>query len=161
MSNVKKIETNIERKVKHKLNKEAKQVDLFDIFQHIGIIGFAVGSVVGTATSDLVKSLSVTVIMPVLQYLFGSNNWKSYAFNLGNKGSKVLIGQFMSQLIYFLVIFMIISFVISIILKSTVARQIKNSQKNDELKLKYQSNILSQLEKLNKKLVTPHPLVTV
>jgi large conductance mechanosensitive channel len=73
-----------------------------------GVIGLAIGFVMGAAAATLVKSLIDNVLMPPLGILVGSaNGLKGLSANLGRHGGKEVVlnyGIFLNDLVNFLIL---------------------------------------------------------
>lgn len=82
-----------------------------------GVIGFAVGLVIGTAASGLVNSLINNVVMPPIGFLLGSSDGlKGLSWDMGAtaSGEHAILnyGMFLSDLFNFLVIALVVYLVI-------------------------------------------------
>jgi large conductance mechanosensitive channel len=84
-----------------------------------GVVGLAVGLVLGGATSVLVKSLIDNVIMPPIGLLLGSTEGlQGLKWTIGTAGGKqavILYGTFLNDFINFLVIAIVIYFIIRLL----------------------------------------------
>lgn len=91
-----------------------KQVKGFlDFIRTQGVVGLAVGLVLGGAVSIVVKSLVDNVVMPPIGLLLGSGNGLkglSWTIGEGNEGDPAIIhyGTFLNDIINFLVIALVI-----------------------------------------------------
>jgi large conductance mechanosensitive channel len=94
-----------------------KQVKGFlDFIRTQGVVGLAVGLVLGGAVSIVVKSLVDNVVMPPIGLLLGSGNGLkglSWTIGEGNEGEPAIIhyGVFLNDFFNFLVIALVIYFV--------------------------------------------------
>lgn len=94
-----------------------KQVKGFlDFIRTQGVVGLAVGLVLGGAVSIVVKSLVDNVVMPPIGLLLGSGDGLkglSWTIGEGNGGDPAIIhyGVFLNDVINFLVIALVIYFV--------------------------------------------------
>ncbi|HET6746640.1 MAG TPA: MscL family protein [Candidatus Saccharimonadales bacterium] len=95
-----------------------KHVDgFFDFIRTQGVVGLAVGLVIGGAVSVLVKSLIDNLVMPPLGFILGSaDGLKGLSVNLGRtiegKDAVLHYGTFLNDLINFLVIALTIYLVV-------------------------------------------------
>lgn len=92
----------------------------FDFIRTQGVIGLAVGLVIGGAVSVVVKSLIDNIVMPPLGFVLGSaDGLKGLAWNLGKtssgKDTVLHYGVFLNDFINFLVIALTIYLVIHLI----------------------------------------------
>jgi len=96
------------------------QIRLFlDFIRSQGVIGLAVGLVLGGAVTVLVKSLVDNLIMPPLGFIMGSaEGLKGLNWIMGNtiNGTPAVLnyGIFLNDLINFLVIAMVVYFIVSL-----------------------------------------------
>lgn len=91
----------------------AQALGFMDFIRSQGVVGLAVGLVLGGAISVMVKSLIDNVFMPPLGLLLGSaNGLKGLVLNIGNTsiGEPVVLkyGIFLNDLINFIVIALVI-----------------------------------------------------
>lgn len=82
-----------------------------------GLIGMAIGLILGTASGDLVKSLINNIIMPPLGFVLGSaEGLKGVVWNMGKtpagKEAVLSYGAFLNDIINFLVIAFVVYFVL-------------------------------------------------
>ena len=82
-----------------------------------GLIGMAIGLILGTASGDLVKSLLNNIIMPPLGFVLGSSEGlKGVVWNMGKtpagKEAVLSYGTFLNDVINFLVIAFVVYFVL-------------------------------------------------
>lgn len=84
-----------------------------------GVVGLAVGLVLGGAVTVVVKSLIDNVVMPPLGFILGSaEGLKGLTLNLGTTGGKEAIlyyGVFLNDLINFVMIALIVYLVVHIL----------------------------------------------
>jgi len=102
-------------KIKEKGRAEAQ--GFWEFIRGQGVIGFAVGLVIGTAASGLVNSLINNVVMPPLGFLLGSSDGlKGLSLDMGAtaSGEHAILhyGMFLSDLFNFLVIALVVYLVI-------------------------------------------------
>ena len=87
-----------------------------------GLIGMAIGLILGTASGDLVKSLINNIIMPPLGFVLGSSEGlKGVVWHTGKtpagKDAVLSYGTFLNDVINFLVIAFVVYFVLLFIEK--------------------------------------------
>jgi len=81
----------------------------FQFVREQGIVGLAVGFLLGGAIKQLVSSLITDIINPVLSIFLGlTGNFKDAYFQVGP--AKILYGNFLSTLIDFLVVAAVVYF---------------------------------------------------
>lgn len=91
--------------------------DFFNFIRTQGVVGLAVGLVIGGAVSVVVKSLIDNIVMPPLGFVLGSaDGLKGLTWNLGTtaSGKETILhyGTFLNDLINFLVIALTIYLVV-------------------------------------------------
>lgn len=67
-----------------------------------GVVGMAIGVVIGAKVNDLVKTAVDQLIMPFVGLLLPSGDWKDLAFQVGN--AKFGIGIFLGSLLDFTIV---------------------------------------------------------
>lgn len=87
-----------------------------------GLIGMAIGLILGTAASGLVKSLIDNIIMPPIGLILGSaEGLKGVKFALGRtmngQVAYLNIGSFLNDLINFLVVAAVVYFIVMAVAK--------------------------------------------
>lgn len=84
-----------------------------------GVVGLAIGFVIGAAATTLVRSLIDNVVMPPVGILLGSaDGIKGLSINLGTYNGKVAelsYGMFLSDLINFLILAFVVYIVVHIL----------------------------------------------
>jgi len=93
--------------------------EFLDFIRTQGVVGLAVGLVLGGATSVLVKSLIDNVVMPPLGMFLGSaEGLKGLTWSIGNVNGKPTIvnyGVFLNDFINFLIIAIVVYFIIRLL----------------------------------------------
>jgi large-conductance mechanosensitive channel len=123
-------------------------IDLVTIFSSFNIIGSAIGISIGSASNEVIKSLTDGILMPLISTFFKKGLLENYVVNV--RGSKIKIGAFLSNIIYFLLVLL----VIIIVLKYVLGNMIKNivDAKSSALRenIKHTKNIELHLDKIRK-----------
>lgn len=91
-----------------------------DFIRTQGVVGLAVGLILGSSISTMVKSLIDDVVMPPLGFLLGSaEGLKGLSINLGTTraGEAVILsyGVFLNDFINFIIIALVVYFVIKLL----------------------------------------------
>lgn len=80
-----------------------------DFIREQGVVGLAIGFLLGGAVSKVVSALVTDVVNPLLSFIFGSaEGLKAASFSLGT--AKVLCGDFLSAIIDFLIVAAVVYF---------------------------------------------------
>jgi large conductance mechanosensitive channel len=102
------------------LGRGGQQIHGFvDFIREQGVIGLAIGFVIGAAAATVVKSLVDNVFMPPIGVLIGSaDGIKSLTLSLGTyHGKEALLhyGQFLNDLINFVIIALVIYIIVRLL----------------------------------------------
>src|SRR5260370_6882131 len=83
-----------------------------DCLKQVGVIGLAIGFVIGVASSAVVNSLVKDLINPIVGLVLPTGNLSSLNATISSpvsgKPSVFLYGDFISQIIYFVVIALVV-----------------------------------------------------
>jgi large conductance mechanosensitive channel len=86
--------------------------EFVDFLQTFGVIGLAIGFVIGVASSAVVNSLVKDLINPIVGLVLPTGNLSSLNATVtspvSNKPSVFLYGDFISQVIYFIIIALVV-----------------------------------------------------
>lgn len=77
------------------------------------VIDLAVGVIIGSAFSNIVKALVDCVMMPIIGIILGGIDFSNLSFNIGN--TPILIGTFFQAVFNFLIIAVVIFSFVKII----------------------------------------------
>lgn len=91
-----------------------------DFIRTQGVVGLAVGLVLGSSVSTMVKSLIDNVVMPPLGFLLGSaEGLQGLSINLGatREGEAVILnyGTFLNDFINFIIIALVVYFIVKLL----------------------------------------------
>lgn len=85
-----------------------------DFIREQGVVGLAIGFILGGAVSKLVTALITDIINPILSFVLGmTGNLKEASLKLGS--AQIFYGDFISVTIDFLVIAMVVYFGVKIL----------------------------------------------
>lgn len=109
---------NIDKVLKEKGSEQLK--GFLDFIRSQGVVGLAVGLVLGSSASVLVRSLVDNVVMPPLGFLLGSaEGLKGLTINLGKSASgevaTLAYGVFLNDLINFIIIALVIYLTVKVL----------------------------------------------
>jgi large conductance mechanosensitive channel len=86
--------------------------EFMDFLQTFGIVGLAIGFVIGVASSAVVNSLVKDLINPIVGLVLPTGNLSSLNATItspvSGKPSVFLYGDFISQIIYFVIIALVV-----------------------------------------------------
>jgi large conductance mechanosensitive channel len=81
--------------------------DFFNFIREQGVVGLAVGFILGGSITKVVNSMVTDLVNPLLGILLGAfGNLDDYMLQVG--GAKILYGNFLSNLINFLVVALVV-----------------------------------------------------
>ena len=127
---------------------ENEKKTLIDFFSNFNVIGLAIASVIGLASSSLSKTFTEQIVMPFVEPYF-SDNWKNYTIQIGE--STLGIGLLLSDIIY-LIIIVFAMFIIYSLFKNYLSHIIdKKNSKNKKL-YNYQIKMINELSEIKKEL---------
>ena len=90
--------------------KEEKPKGLWEEFiefiNKYGVVGLAIGFIIGAAAKDLVNALVDDILMPIILFFVPGGNWREVVWTFGP--FEFLVGHFAGALLDFLVIALII-----------------------------------------------------
>jgi large conductance mechanosensitive channel len=99
-----------------KVQDRIKHNGFFEFISEQGVIGLAIGLVLGTATATLANSFINNIIMPPIGLLLGSNDGlRGVVWQIATDNGEVVLlryGAFLNDAINFLVILFVIYFVV-------------------------------------------------
>jgi len=86
-------------------------IDFFDFIRTRGVVGFAVGFILGRAVSDLVGSFVSDILNPLIGLVLGRfNDLSSATFDIAT--ATIAYGKFLSLVINFLLLALVVYFAI-------------------------------------------------
>lgn len=89
--------------------------DFAKFLQQYGVIGMAVGIIMGGSVSKLVTAFVNDIMMPIVDALIPGGSWRAIIFKVGPV--KFLIGDFFSAFLDFSLIIIILYWIIRIVLE--------------------------------------------
>jgi len=108
---------NSERTIMDKMEKASEKKrgfvkEFMDFLQTFGVVGLAIGFVIGVASSAVVNSLVKDLINPIVGLVLPTGNLSSLNATItspvSGKPSVFLYGDFISQIIYFVIIALVV-----------------------------------------------------
>jgi len=89
--------------------------EFMDFLKEYKVIALAIAFIIGGAATVLVSSFANNIIMPLIQPLMGSVNWRTAVLELGP--FKFTYGLFLADLINFIIIALVIFLIAKWVLK--------------------------------------------
>ena len=130
--------------IQKQINNEYERLVAF--MGEFGVIGLAIGTVIGLSAVSLSKSLSRNIIMPLFGPIFGFKYWKKFhlkiwKFDFG-------LGHFLSELIYFCIIIFILFITFTVVLKRFSNQIIQYKKEYQTSMVNSQQDIIKNLENI-------------
>lgn len=94
------------------------------------IVELAIGLVMGTAFTNIVRSLVDSIIMPFIAALSGNASVEALAFNFN--GTDIIYGAFLQAIINFLLIAVVLFFAVKAL--NTISARVKKEEEEKEEK---------------------------
>jgi len=89
--------------------------EFLEFLQSYGVIGVAVGIVMGQAVAKVITVIVEDLVMPILEGVISGNKWQEAVWYLGSV--KIKIGLIIAALIDFFIISVVVFFFVRYILK--------------------------------------------
>jgi len=83
--------------------------------KEFNVVALAIGFVMGSASTNLVKSLVDDIVMPILSPILSGDGWKEATLDIGKV--HMAYGSFLAELLNFLILALVIFFVAKKLLK--------------------------------------------
>ena len=130
------------------MNKENIEEQLLDFISTFGILGLAIGSVLGTSTGKLSECFTDDILLPIIYPIFGFKEFKSVVLNIGLFELKV--GNFVSELIIFFITLLTLYGIIGYLLKPFLKEILKRKNLPTKKMIEHQLEMIEQLKKITK-----------
>ncbi len=92
--------------------------EFIDFVNKYGVIGLAIGFIIGSASKDLVNALVADILMPVILFFVPGGNWRDATVTVGPV--VLALGHFAGALLDYLIIALIIFFLMRQIKKTSL-----------------------------------------
>ena len=92
--------------------------EFIDFINKYGVVGLAIGFIIGWASKDLVNALVAHILMSVITFFIPGGGWREAALTIGEP--ELLIGHFTGVLLDFLIIAVIVFMVMGQIKKNSL-----------------------------------------
>ena len=97
--------------------------DLVTIFSTFNIIGSAIGISIGTASNEVIKTLTDGVVMPLLSIFVKRGDLEKYVLRIGK--IEFRLGELLGNFIYFLLVVLTIVVILKYVLGGMINRVIE------------------------------------
>jgi large conductance mechanosensitive channel len=93
--------------------------EFMDFLNKYGVVGIAIGFIIGTAAATLVSALVSDLFMPIVTFFLPKDSpWQTFYIAIGN--GQLLIGHFFNAMINFLIIALLVFLVIKQLSKTVL-----------------------------------------
>jgi len=93
-------------------------VEFMDFINKYGVIGLAIGFIIGSASKDLVNALVADILMPIILFFVPGGNWRDATIAIGPV--VLALGHFVGALMDYLIIALIVFFLMRQIKKTNI-----------------------------------------
>jgi large conductance mechanosensitive channel len=97
--------------------------EFMDFLKKFGVIGLAIGVVVGGAVKDYVDVLVKTLIDPIVKLILGAINFKPGGLIPIGGGQAIMIGDFISATISFAVLMAVVFFAVKVVISRFISKE--------------------------------------
>jgi len=92
--------------------------EFIDFINKYGVIGLAIGFIIGSASKDLVNALVADILMPIILFFVPGGTWREATVTIGPV--VLALGHFTGALLDYLIIALIVFFLIRQIKKTNI-----------------------------------------
>lgn len=96
--------------------------DFVTFMKEYGVIGLAIGVVIGNATKDLVNSVVKGLIMPIVGIFLPGGNWQEATVQLFT--AEIMVGELLNAVLDFVIIAFIVYLFIKYILRKDEVKKV-------------------------------------
>ena len=93
-------------------------VEFIEFINKYGVIGLAIGFIIGSASKDLVNALVADILMPVIMFFVPGGTWREATLTVGPV--VLALGHFIGALLDYLIIALIVFFLMRQIKKTNI-----------------------------------------
>ena len=92
--------------------------EFIDFINKYGVMGLAIGFIIGSASKDLVSALVVDILMPVITFFIPGGTWREATLSVGP--IVLSLGHFAGALLDYLIIALIVFYLMKALKRTTV-----------------------------------------
>ncbi len=92
--------------------------EFIDFINKYGVIGLAIGFIIGGASKDLVNALVADILMPVITFFIPGGTWREATLAVG--GVVLSLGHFAGALLDFLIIALIVFYLMKTLKRTSL-----------------------------------------
>jgi len=92
--------------------------EFVDFIKKYGVVGLAIGFIIGSASKDLVNALVADILMPVITFFIPGGMWREATLTVGPV--VLYLGHFVGALLDFMIIALIVFYLMKAIKKTNL-----------------------------------------
>ncbi len=92
--------------------------EFIDFINKYGVVGLAIGFIIGSASKDLVNALVADILMPVITFFIPGGTWREATLVVG--GVVLSLGHFSGALLDFLIIALIVFYLMKTLKRTSL-----------------------------------------
>ena len=92
--------------------------EFIDFINKYGVMGLAIGFIIGSASKDLVSALVADILMPVITFFIPGGTWREATLSVGP--IVLSLGHFAGALLDYLIIALIVFYLMKALKRTTV-----------------------------------------
>ncbi len=92
--------------------------EFIDFINKYGVMGLAIGFIIGSASKDLVSALVADILMPVITFFIPGGTWREATLTVGP--IVLSLGHFMGALLDYLIIALIVFYLMKALKRTAI-----------------------------------------
>lgn len=93
-------------------------IEFIDFINKYGVVGLAIGFIIGSASKDLVNALVADILMPVITFFIPGGAWKEATLSVGPV--VLSLGHFVGALLDYLIIALIVFYLMKALKRTSL-----------------------------------------
>lgn len=93
-------------------------IEFIDFINKYGVVGLAIGFIIGSASRDLVNALVADILMPVITFFIPGGAWKEATLSVGPV--VLSLGHFVGALLDYLIISLIVFYLMKALKRTSL-----------------------------------------
>ena len=93
-------------------------IEFIDFINKYGVVGLAIGFIIGSASKDLVNALVADILMPVITFFIPGGAWKEATLSVGPV--VLSLGHFVGALLDYLIISLIVFYLMKALKRTSL-----------------------------------------
>ena len=92
--------------------------EFIDFINKYGVVGLAIGFIIGSASKDLVNALVADILMPIITFFIPGGTWRDATLNVGP--IVLSLGHFVGALLDYLIIALIVFYLMKVLKRTAL-----------------------------------------